>query len=529
MREMITETLQKALEKLIQDRYQLKAKPQLVAADPKFGDYSSNVAFELAGQLKRSPQEIASELADSFDHTDVAGVKAASGYLNLTLQQDYWLQQLRAVKSGFARSDLGKGQKVQVEFISANPTGPTTIGNARGGFLGDVIARVYDTLGYDVTREYYFNDAGTQISKLVESVKASAGVVQVKDEDLQYRGDYIQDLAKEFKDDLSSKSDTELAKLLTDTILKRYIEPAVVKMGIKFDVWFNESDLLADGRLDDVIKRLEAKDLVHQREGAVWLDTKKLGVAREERVLIKSNGDPTYLAPDIAYHDDLFGQRGFDRSITVLGADHIDQFPSVRAATLALHPKAVMDMAPHQWFRLIKDGKEVKVSKRLGQFVTIDALIDEVGMPVARFLTIMRDPNSHMDFDLDLAKEQSQKNPYYYVMYSYVRAQSILSKAKDQGLQPGTVSMLAGPSKQLAVKMLALPEVISQVATDFGVHRLAYYGQELAKLFHDYYESVPILKSKPDVATSELALVQQFCQLMESYFDVLGIEPLAKM
>lgn len=526
---MKPEDLQQRFQKLVHKQFDVSIDAQVTEADPQYGDYSTNVAFQLAGKLKQSPAEIAQQLADAINDPMIAGAAAVNGYLNITLHDSYWLKQLTSIDHSYGKSDKGKGTKVQVEFISANPTGPTTIGNARGGFIGDVIARVYDRLGYDVTREYYFNNAGTQIGKLVESVKVSAGVIKVPDEDVQYRGDYIQDLAKEFKTELATKDDKELAELLTTTILDRYVKPAVAKMGIEFDVWFNEIDLIKGGQLEDVIKRLSEKGLVFERDGATWLDTKKLGLGREERVLIKSNGDPTYLAPDIAYHDDLFNRRGFDKSITELGADHIDQFPSVKAATLALNPGKEMDIAPHQWFHLIKDGKEVKMSKRLGQYVTVEALIDEVGAPVARFITLTRSNDSQMDFDLDLAKEQSQKNPYHYVMYAYVRAQSILAKAAEQQIKHEAMQELVGVEKQLVQQMATFPVLLEQIAADYSVHRLTFYGMELAKLFHEYYETVPILSAKGVRPGQRLSFVHHFAEFMTSYFDVLGIKPVSKM
>lgn len=527
---MTPDALQQALAKLIKHQYKLAVDPLVTQADPKFGDYTSNVAFQLSGKLKKAPGELAQELADSFNEPEIATIEATrAGYLNFTLPDQYWLDQLKAIDSRYGQSKAGKGTKVQIEFISANPTGPTTIGNARGGFIGDILARVYESQGYDVTREYYFNNAGTQIKKLVESVKHSAGLLKVKADEIQYRGAYVEDLAKEFKTKLKDATDDEAGELLTAAILKRYIEPAIKKMGIKFDVWFNERDLIEGGQLDDVIKRLKAKKLVFEKDGAIWLDTKKLGVSRQERVLVKSSGDPTYLAPDIAYHDDLFRKRGFDRSITVLGADHIDQFPSVKAATLALNPGKDMAMAGHQWFRLVKDGKEVKVSKRLGQYVTIEELIDEVTEPVARFFTIMRSADSHMDFDLDLAKEDSQKNPYHYVMYAYVRAQSILAKAKTKHLKPMPMTNLLDVERRLVRQMTSFPEVLEDIVGDFGVHRLTFYGQELARTFHEFYEIVPILSDKGPQVQKRLGLVSHFAQLMEAYWDVLGIEPAEKM
>lgn len=528
---MITQKLQQSVAQAAKAAFNVDIQPQITATEPEFGDFATNVAFQLAGKLGRPPREIAAELAAAIDDALVAKAEAAgAGYVNLIVNDSYWLKEFARIGRGYGHSDAGRGTKVQVEFISANPTGPTTIGNARGGFIGDTLSRVLESQGYEVTREYYFNNAGTQISKLLESVKVSAGLLNVPDNEVQYRGEYINDLAAKFSEDLKSKGDDELKQLITQEILEAYIRPAIAKMNIHFDVWFNEDDVIKDGTFDEVLQRLRDKGLVYDKDGAVWLDSTKLGIKREDRVLVKRNGDPTYLAPDIAYHANIFGQRQFDWAIKVLGADHIDQFPSVQATVAALFPGKKLSMAGHQWFRLIKDGKEVKVSKRLGQFVTIEELIDEVGGDVARFMTLSRDENSHMDFDLDLAKEQSQKNPLYYVMYAYARAHSILAKAGNAGLKPGTeIKELNPGERQLVKKMAEFPALLEEIVDSFAVHKLTFFGRELAELFHDYYESERIIDMEPVVATEKLYFVQRFAEFMDNYFEILGVEPRAKM
>jgi arginyl-tRNA synthetase len=270
--------------------------------------------------------------------------------------------------------------------------------------------------------------------------------------------------------------------------------------------------------------------LVFERDGATWLKTADLGDERGERVIIKSNGDPTYMAPDIAYHDNIFSKRSFDTAIKVLGPDHIAQFPSVYAAVKALFPDKDLRMAGYQWLRVMRDGKEVKVSKRLGQFVTITDLIDQVGMPVARFLTLMRSADSHMDFDLDLASEQSAKNPYYYVMYAYARANSILEKAVGKGLKPKPGEFeLNEPEKALVSEMAKLPGLVAEIAADYGVHRLTFYGLELAKLFTEYYDSTRIIDLPEAEAAHKLYVISQFIRLMDAYWQLMGIEPIRHM
>jgi arginyl-tRNA synthetase len=528
---MITTELANAIKRAVKQKYGLEIeRPEVVTAAAGFGDFATNVAFKLAAELKRAPREIATELAGLIENPGVERAEAAgAGFVNFWLTNGYWYGQLAAIDADYAKSESGRGQKVQIEFISANPTGPLTIGNARGGFIGDVLARVMERSGYDVTREYYFNDAGTQINKLLESVKMEAGVTPATDE-RQYNGEYIVALAAKFSEQLRTLSDAELKPLLTGEIIASYIKPAVRKMGIEFDVWFDETQLIKDGTFERVLGRLRELGLIFERDGATWLKTAELGDERGERVIIKSNGDPTYMAPDIAYHANIFGQRGFDAAIKVLGPDHIAQFPSVYAAVHALYPDKDLRMASYQWLRVVRDGKEVKVSKRLGQFVTIADLIDQVGMPVARFLTLMRSADSHMDFDLDLAAEQSAKNPYYYVMYAYARANSILEKAAGKGLQPAAGEFkLSAAELALTREMAMLPGILAEMAADYGVHRLTFYGLELAKLFTDYYESMRIIDLPEAEAAHKLFAVSQFVRLMDVYWRLMGIEPIRHM
>jgi arginyl-tRNA synthetase len=301
-------------------------------------------------------------------------------------------------------------------------------------------------------------------------------------------------------------------------------------MGIEFDVWFNETQTINDGTFARVMAKLKELGLIFERDGAIWLKTSELGDERGERVLVKSNGDPTYMAPDIAYHENIFGQRKFDGAIKVLGPDHIAQFPSVYAAVHALHPDKEFKMCSYQWLRVIRDGEEVKVSKRLGQFITIADLIDQVGMPVARFLTLMRSADSHMDFDLDLAREQSAKNPYYYVMYAYARANSILDKAAAADLRPAEGEFELSDVQLEIVKLASsLTCLLEEIADTYEVHKLTFFGLELAKLFTEYYESVKIIGLPKARAEQELYFVARFVDAMNVYWQLLGIEPQRRM
>jgi arginyl-tRNA synthetase len=523
---MIRNELATAIQNAVLDLYAIKLlSVEISDSQGGFGDYSTNVAFTLGKTVGKPPREVAGALVASISHPALLNAEVAGpGFINITLTNSYWQNRLDAIGPSFGKLELGKGTRVQVEYISANPTGPTTIGNARGGFIGEVLSRVLERAGYAVTREYYFNNAGTQIAKLLESVKMEAGILPTTD-DRQYRGEYIAQLASEFHSELQTLNDAQMRELLTQTMLSRYIRPAVAKMGINFDVWFNENELLLDGSFDSAIAKLRELGLVFERDGATWLRTGELGDERDERVLIKSNGDPTYMAPDIAYHLNIFGIRGFDYAIKVLGPDHVAQFPSVYAAVHRLFPQAKFTMASYQWLRVVRGGKEVKVSKRLGQFITVEELIDQVTQPVAVFLTLMRSADSHMDFDLDLATETSAKNPYYYVMYAFARANSILAKAVTLNLNVASNSgQLDDRGLKLIRLMDRLPEMIAVMAEDYGVHRLTFFGLELAKAFTEYYEATRIIDLPKLEAEKSLYIVQQYVEFMKIYWDLLGIK-----
>lgn len=502
--------------------------PEISYPDARFGDYTTNAAFALAKTLKKAPNQIAEQLAAAISHPDIDEAIAVNGFVNLKMHQNWWIKQLTAINRQFGTLEIGSNRKVQVEFISANPTGPLTLGNARGGYVGDVLARVLQRAGYQVTREYYFNNAGTQIRTLVASVKAAAGLIPK--EDKHYPGAYIEDLAREYADDLKTKNDAELGLQITNAIFERYIRPAIDKMGIDYDHWFNESDLITSGALEETLSQLAAKKLTYERDGALWLATEALGADREERVLRKSNGDYTYLATDLAYHHNIFAARQMQRSIKVWGADHSGQVDSLQLAVRALLPEAKLEFLILQWVRLMRGGQEVKMSKRAGTFVTVEELVDEVGSDVARYLFLMRSTDTPMDFDLEVAKEQSQKNPLFYVMYSYARANSLLEQAALRKLTPlSTVESLSQPEIALIRHLSRFPDLIAELAASFEVHKLTFFGQQAATLFHDLYESERIIDLDKAEACKRLYVVDRYHCFMLAYFDTLGIKPVERM
>lgn len=498
--------------------------------EPQFGDAATNVAFKLAKALKKAPQAIAEELAAAINDPRVDTAVAVKGFVNLTFTQDYWTDQLRTISAHYASSKIGKGEKVQVEFISANPTGPTTFGNARGGYVGDVVSRVLQATGHDVTREYYFNDGGTQIGKLVESVRAAAGQIEVHD-GLQYGGEYIKELAAEHGAAIKDASDSEAATIITQAIFKKFIEPAVEKMGIRFDVWFNERNLIESGQLPATIERLRKADLVYDKDGATWLASSRYDSGRDDRVLIKSNGDPTYLANDLAYHINILEKRDFDRSIKIWGADHVAQFPSLKLTIEQILDGKTIDLIMVQFVRLIRDGVEVKVSKRAGNIITVEEVVEEIGSDVARFFFLMRAAETHIDFDLNLAGDHSSKNPLYYVMYSYARANSIMKLADERRISPiDTINDLTGIEKRLVSHMSRLPQLVEDIAmSPSEVHKLAFYAIEAAQAFHDFYEADKIINMPNEAAAKKLFIVQQYIVFMNVLFGLMGISPQIKM
>ncbi len=504
----------------------LEARSGLVSyAEAGHGDFASNVAFRLARELKMAPAAIAAKLADALEHPMLASAAEAAGYVNMVMKDEFWAEELAKVTPAYGSSTIGQGKKVQVEFISANPTGPLTMANARGGYPGDVLASVLKRSGYEVVREFYVNDGGGQVTQLVKSVKAAAGLAV--DGETQYNGDYIGQLATELVPTADSDDD-ELGKAAIARLMEG-IKASVARMGVEFDEWFSERSLVDTGSVAKAIESLRAKGLVYEKDGATWLRSTSYGDERD-RVIIKSNGESVYLINDVAYHQNIFGDRGFDKAIKIWGADHAGQVASLKLTVEQLLPGKELDFILVQLVRLIRDGQEVKMSKRAGVFVTMDELLDEVGEDVARFLFLMRSTDAQMDFDLDLAREHSQKNPYWYVMYSYARANSIMAQAAEKGLKPAKeINVLTDQERSLIKHITLLPNLLEGIAEDYGVHRLAYYGMDMAKLFHDFYESEKIIDLQPAKAVEKLYLIQQYIQFMNVYFAILGITPIEKM
>ena len=491
------------------------------------GDYSTNIA------LKAGAPGRAAEIAKTLSETGRYNAAAAGGFVNISLKIEAWHEELKNIlneKEEYGSANIGKKERVNVEFISANPTGPLTAGNARGGFVGDVLANVLQKMGFDATREYYFNDAGTQVQKLLESVRAHA-VGAVTDE-TQYRGEYIAELARDFEVEIKTSSDEELGKLLTSAIFERYIKGAIERMGVNFDVWTNERNLVGSGEVEKAFERLKKEGLLYEKDEALWVKTESLGDTRD-RVVKNSNGDMTYLGTDIAYHIDILEKRGFSKAIKIWGADHAAQAPSLRTIVEKLLTGKKIEFVTMQFVRLLKGGEEFKISKRAGTYITVEELLEEIGVDAARYFMLQHATNTHIELDIDLAKEQSQKNPVYYVQYSYARAHQIMEKSGGEKKESINVSALQSPEELLLIKKLAeYPELLETIALsqhgNYDLHKLTTYAHEVATAFHVFYENCYVIENGK-VNEPRLLLVKAYQIVLKDVLGLLGISAPERM
>jgi arginyl-tRNA synthetase len=502
-----------------------------------FGDYSTNAAMKIAKIAKSNPMEAAEDIAehlrksDLFEKIDVV----KPGFINFYMKNESLQKQISVIleeKENFGNLDIGENKKVQVEFISANPTGPLTLGNGRGGFYGDVLANILRKAGFDVEREYYINDTGEQIKKLGHSV--------LQDEQAVYKGKYINEIKKSLPSSLweregqsVEKIGSEAAKNILDAMIRPIIEE---KMKIKFDRYFSESELYPK-KVDEVIDYLKEKNLAYEKEDALWFKSTQFGDDKD-RVLVKAGGEKTYLASDIAYLKDKFErEKGFEKLIYVWGADHHGYVGRLKAAAKALeyNPDNI-EIIIMQLVRLMSGGKEVKMSKRAGTYVTIDELIDEVGLDAARFFFLMYSPDTHMNFDLDLAKEHSQKNPVYYAQYAHARMCSIFAKSDanytNKHTNDANVLKLLNQEIELRLikQLIRFPEIIEDIAKDYQAHRLPHYTLDLVKAFHKFYEECRVINEKnPALTEARLDLIRAVQIVLRNSLKLMGIEALEKM
>ena len=514
-------------------------------ANPEHGDAATNLAMRLARPYRRAPLEIAAalaeelarEIADSPTTTPLASVAvAAPGFVNVR----YADRALRAVvegilhdadPSGWGRVPAVAPRHVNVEFVSANPTGPLTIGNARGAFVGDLLCRVLEAGGQRVTREYYFNDSGTQVWKLGASVIATRRGEPVPEDG--YHGEYVAELAAEMPDDVwaaATGPDADAPGIVGRWASERVragIEASLAHLGVRFDVWTTERSLHDEGWVSRAVERLHEGGHIYQTDGALWFRSTAFGDDKD-RVITRSNGEPTYFASDIGYLTEKFG-RGFDELVYIWGQDHHGTVARVRNAAEAMgYDKAAVRMLLVAWVSFVRDGVEVSMSKRAGTFITLDELLAEIGVDAARWFFASRSPGSAIDFDIELAKKQSSENPVYYVQYAHARIASILRKAAEAGLAPAPTladdALVGAPEAALVREVIRLPEVVEDAAAEEEAQGITAYATELATTFHAFYRDAKVVDpGDPARSSARLALVAATRITLANALGLLGI------
>ncbi len=546
MKKYLTEKFIAAFERL-----NLTPETKLTFEKPRVeahGDLTTNVAMLMAKPLRKNPRELAKELVNALQlESDlVSNVEVAGpGFINFRFTEKFFNRQVEQIlREGdrFGRTNIGNGKKTQVEFVSANPTGPLSVGHGRQAAIGDTIANLLTWTGHDVTREYYYNNAGRQMRMLAESTYAR--YMQLFDPTYPfpedgYQGEYIREIADLLKRDrgetlrnLAKEEALAICKQVAEKTLFEAIKAVLARMGVHFDVFYNEDSLYTTGKIQEVVDELRRLGLVYDQDGAVWLKTTALG-EEKDRVIIKSTGEPTYRLPDIAYHREKF-RRGFELIVDIFGADHIATIPDVLAGVRALgYDPEKVKVVIHQFVTLMRNGQQVKMSKRAANFVTLEELIDEVGPDAVRFFFLMRSVSSHLEFDLNLAKEQSEKNPVYYVQYAHARIASILRFAESEGvfwssdlhrLREIDFSLLKEDSEIALVKLLLeFPELVESACCGYEPQRLTNYLHDVATAFHKFYHDHRVVIPERDLAQARLGLCLAAKIVLRNGCAILGI------
>lgn len=520
-----------------------------IPREERFGDLATPVAMPLSKQLRRPPRSIAEDIVKAignggpFEKIEIAG----PGFINITLKGEYLCSELkRLLKKGetYFRQDLGHGKRVQIEFVSANPTGPLHLGHGKGAAVGAALSNLLFAAGYRVEKEYYINDAGRQVRMLGLSVFAKyqqlLGIEYAFPED-GYRGDYIEDIAKKiiehhgnrysemgFQEAAGFFIDFSYKAMLTD------IERDLKDFGIIFESWQSERDLYARGGVEKAIDDLRARGCLYEENGALWFRSTDFGDDKD-RVIIKGDGEYTYFASDIAYHR-MKAERGFDEIVDIWGADHHGYIPRVRAVIQALgHPSEHLKVLLVQMVTLLRGGKPVQMSKRAGEFVTLREVMEEVGADTTKFIFLTRRPDSHLEFDLDVAKEQSSENPVFYVQYANARINSIFANAREKGIEAKELecidfNLLSTPEElRIIKKLLAYTMIFEGAVIAHEPHRITFYLQELAGLFHPYYNRCRIITDDEELSRARLALCEAVRLVLKDGLGILGIKAPERM
>lgn len=507
--------------------------------DASHGDAATNLAMVLRTRLGGNPREIAANLLKriEWDPARVASAEIAGpGFINIRFAAAWLtkaLEKMAAEGESIGQSRKRNGQRILVEFVSANPTGPLTVGHGRNAVLGDTVARLFEWTGAEVDREYYFNNAGRQMRVLGQSVQArylqqlglTAGLPEGG-----YEGEYITEIAssliEEKGDSLKEVSDEGPFKERAEQEIFREIQVTLERMGIRMDHFFNERDLYEDGSINKTVSDLKEKGLVYEEDGAVWFKTTQFG-KEKDTVLIKSSGEPTYRLPDIAYHRNKL-ERGYDHCVDIFGADHIDTYPDVLNAVDALGLDADrIDVLVYQFVTIVKDGIPFKMSTRKANFVTLDELMDEVGADVTRFFFLMRSPSTHLEFDIARAKEDGEKNPVFYLQYAHARIQSILRKVRETSSPDNSTdfSLLTHEKEEELIKqMLEFAPTIESAAASMEPHRLINFLNELASAFTSFYHDCRIIGEEEELTQARAQLAATVARILANGLAILGID-----
>ncbi len=540
---MLKKRLQQDLKKTAEDLgYQIDDIVCTIPKNSQLGDYSTNLVLQLAKLKltddKQSPQVIASKILEKFgkpEYLEKAEI-AGGGFINFFIKKEFLandIKEILARKGDFGRSQIGKEKKARVEFVSANPTGPLHFGNARGGPIGDVLANVLEFVGYKVLREYIDNDRGNQVNDLGNTLAARAGLIKADEESLTYKGEYTKELAAEVIaqiGDTTKLSETEIiskageigVKLLFKEIIKDCED-----IGMKFDFIVHESEL--QKKAPAVLDELEKRGLLKKYEDATWFAPRNEFLEDKDAVVVKSDGNYTYFTADVVYHREKFTS-GYDLVVDVFGSNTAGHVPKLQAlASVFNFDPSKFKIILYQFVRIKRGSEVVKMSKRAGNFVTVREVLDEVGLDAFRFYLLRFAPQTHMDFDLELVKEQSNKNPVFYVQYAHARMNNILVKAKeDEG--DTNLSLLIHLTEINLIKHLStFPDLVEEIASNFQVHQFTEYAMNLADLFHKFYESCPVLQAEDDLKEARLALVNAAKITLGNTLGLLGVSAPERM
>lgn len=508
------------------------------------GDLSTNAAMMLTKKLRKNPKQIANEIIFSLDYDKNIIEKieiAGPGFINFFFNPTYIpeiIKDILASPDNYGRSEKNKGKRANVEFVSANPTGPLTVGHGRNAISGDTIANMLEWTGYEVDREYYFNNAGRQMRVLGDSVRLRYLEIlgeKIDFPDDYYQGDYIKDIAKKIYDEAGDKLRDEgpegIFKERAEKEIFNEIKKTLERIKIKHKIFYNENTLYEEGKIDEVLNAFKEKGLSYEKDGALWLKLSEMG-GETDKVIVKSTGEPTYRLPDIAYHITKF-KRGYDLIVDLFGSDHNATYPDVIAGVKALGYDAdKIKVLIHQFVTIVQDGEVVKMSTRKANYVTLDELIDEAGADVVRYFFNMRNISSHMNFDLTLAKKHSDENPVFYLQYAHARICSILKMTEREGLKPSleNLSLLTVNEEQLLLKKLHRFKDEIEYSTELlEAHRICAYLEELAALFHRFYTVCRIIGSEKNLAEARIALVMAVKAVIKNGLSILGVSAPEKM